>query len=116
MFRLPVELPLASDLRKYISDKKEKEFKKVYKQLFYKTAKLIKDSAEAGYYNCKLSSDYEIVFGDFNRGYINEDYIPLFIKYYEDTFVESGYDIYKLGDHSIFISWSSNKKESEDDS
>ena len=115
MFEFTNKLFKASDLRNYIKEKNLKAFNLDRDRIFFKVLKLIKNSAEHGFYICRLSCDLDTAYGAINRMYIKKEYIPIFFNQYNQTFLDSGYEIYKLGDHSIFIGWHSNKNESEDD-
>ena len=116
MFKFKVDLPKASILRDTIREIKLSEFNKHKDKLFMKTVRLIKNSADWGYSDCKLSSDWDIVCDDLNRAHIKEEFIPFFYEYYEKTFTESGYNIFLVGNHTISINWRTDNSESEDDS
>ena len=116
MLELTNKLFKASDLRNYIKERNLKAFNLDRDRIFFKVLKLIKNSAEHGFSDCRLSYELDIAYGAMNRMYIKKEYIPLFFIQYSQTFLDSGYDIHKLGNHSIVIGWRSNKNESEDDS
>ena len=115
MFKSVHKLFKASDLREYIKTKNLNAFNTNRKHIFFNVLKLIKNSAESGFSNCQLSYKFNIAYGGTNRMYVEKEYIPLFFDHYEQEFLDCGYDIYRLGDHSIVISWRSDKNESEND-
>ena len=116
MLKSNIDLPKASVLRNTMRKIKLTKFNRRRDKLFFNAVKLIKNSADWGYSDCKLSSDWDIVCGDSNRAYMDQDNIALFYEYYEKTFIESGYNIFLIGNHTIAINWRTDNSEREDHS
>lgn len=105
ILKFKIDLPKASVLRDTMLEIKLSKFNQHRDRLFFKAVRLIKNSADWGYSDCKLSSDWDIVYGDINRAHMREEYIQMFYEHYEKTFTESGYNIFLIGNHTISINW-----------